>query len=276
MGIGRAGRAGRGRGLPGAVLEAGLGDRSGHPGLLRQPRSRPRSQSGSSPHRPAVGPAVCGAVAQSAAATGGRQPGRADRGSPQGSAISPLLANMFMHYAFDAWMAREYPASRSSATATTWSSTAAARQQAQVLRAAIADGWRSAGWSSIRQDPHRVLQGLTNRRGSHEHTSFTFLGYAFRARLSRRKAGGYFFGFIPAVSDEAAQAYPARSPSLAAALAQWTDPQRPRTDINPVVRGWINYYGRFYRSVLIKVLGCVNAYPVRLKTMACAGPGAMA
>ena len=32
-----------------------------------------------------------------------------DRGTPQGSAVSPLLANLFLHYALDSWMAREFP-----------------------------------------------------------------------------------------------------------------------------------------------------------------------
>ena len=76
-----------------------------------------------------------------------------DRGTPQGSAISPLLANMFMHYAFDAWMAREFPAVRFERYCDDMIVHARSERQALQLRAEIARGWRSAGLSSTSRRP---------------------------------------------------------------------------------------------------------------------------
>ena len=91
----------------------------------------------------------------------------------------------------------------------------------------------------------------SNRRGDHEHTSFTFLGYAFRPREARSRDGVTFTSFLPAISPEALKAksdrlremrIPKRTDLTLDDLARW---------LNPIVAGWINYYGRFYRSGLI-------------------------
>ena len=98
------------------------------------------------------------------------------------------------------------------------------------------------------------------RRAEHEHTSFTFLGYAFRARGARRKTGGNFTGFLPAISPEALKARNARLRELRIHrrtnltiddLARW---------LNPIVAGWMRYYGRYYRSALYPLLRRVNTY----------------
>jgi RNA-directed DNA polymerase len=95
------------------------------------------------------------------------------------------------------------------------------------------------------------------RRGEHEHTSFTFLGYAFRARGARSK-GRNFTGFLPAMSPEALRAKSAelrrmrihrRTDLSLDDLAGW---------LNPIASGWINYYGRFYRTALDPLLKRVN------------------
>ena len=100
----------------------------------------------------------------------------------------------------------------------------------------------------------------SDRRGSHEHESFDFLGYRFRPRLSRSKSGGQFVNFLPAVSDDARK-------RMRREVRRWRlhlRPDKTLTDLarifNPIIQGWINYYGRFYRSVLAKVLRRINAY----------------
>lgn len=101
------------------------------------------------------------------------------------------------------------------------------------------------------------------RRGSHEHTSFTFLGYTFRPRGARTKDGEMFLSFVPAVSQDALK-------KIGAVLRSWRLHQRtnqPFADlarrINPIVRGWMNYYGAFYRSALTPFLQRINAYLMR-------------
>jgi RNA-directed DNA polymerase len=98
------------------------------------------------------------------------------------------------------------------------------------------------------------------RRERHEHTSFTFLGYAFRGRGARSRNGRIFTGFLPAISPEALKAKGVelrrmrihrRTDLSLDDLARW---------LNPIVSGWINYYGRFYRTALDPLLKRVNVY----------------
>jgi RNA-directed DNA polymerase len=103
----------------------------------------------------------------------------------------------------------------------------------------------------------------SNRSGSHEHERFDFLGYTFRPRLARSRAGEKFVSFIPAVSDDAAKAIRHRVKRWR--LHLWSDQDLAdlAKEINPTVRGWINYYGRFYRTELIQTLRHIDAYLVR-------------
>jgi RNA-directed DNA polymerase len=186
-----------------------------------------------------------------------------DRGTPQGSAISPLLANMFLHYALDAWMAREHPAVRFERYCDDVIVHAASERQARMLRDAIARRLAECGLELNEQKTRIVYCKDSTRRGSYEHESFDFLGYTFRPRLSRSKTGGQFVNFLPAVSDDARK-------RIRREVRRWRlhlRPDKTLTDLarifNPIIQGWISYYGRFYRSVLVKALRRINAYLVR-------------
>ncbi len=126
-----------------------------------------------------------------------------DRGTPQGSAISPLLANMFLHYAFDAWMAREFPAVPFERYCDDIIVHARSERQALQLRAMIAARLAECGLQLNEQKTRIVYCKDDERRGSYEHTSFDFLSYTFRPRLSKNKYGKHFLNFSAAVSGEA-------------------------------------------------------------------------
>ncbi|MFG1709486.1 group II intron reverse transcriptase/maturase [Nonomuraea sp. M3C6] len=187
-----------------------------------------------------------------------------DRGSPQGSAISPLLANLFMHYAFDAWMAREYPAIAFERYCDDVVVHCRSEAEAHRVRQAIARRLDECGGLQLHPDKTRIVYCKDGRRrGSYEHTSFVFLGYGFRVRMVRTKHGVFFFSFNPAISDEAAK-------RIRAQIRSWRLHRRSRAslkdlahEINAVVRGWINYYGRFYPSALVPSLNRINDYLVR-------------
>jgi len=102
-----------------------------------------------------------------------------------------------------------------------------------------------------------------NRRGEHEHTAFTFLGFTFRARPARARDGALFASFQPAVSKEALKKISGEVRRWR--LHHWTG--LPLAEIarriNPIVRGWMHYYGAFYRSALNPVLQRINAYLMR-------------
>ena len=112
-----------------------------------------------------------------------------DKGTPQGSAVSPILANLFMHYAFDMWMDRNYPGCPFERYADDAVVHCKSRRQAEGVLAGVAARMEEVGLR-LHPDKTRIVYCKDgNRRGEHEHTSFTFLGYAFRPRKARNKRG---------------------------------------------------------------------------------------
>jgi len=104
-----------------------------------------------------------------------------DRGSAQGAAISPLLANLFMHYAFDAWMAREFPTVPFERFVDDVIVHCVSQQQAQRVREAIASRLAQCGGLQLHPDKTRIVYCKDSHRpGDHEHVSFDFLGCASR------------------------------------------------------------------------------------------------
>jgi RNA-directed DNA polymerase len=183
-----------------------------------------------------------------------------DKGTPQGSAVSPVLANLFMHFAFDTWMAREFPGCPFERYADDGVVHCKSRRQAEDVLAGIAARMEEVGLR-LHPDKTRIVYCKDGtRRAEHEHTWFTFLGFTFRARKARNRGGGYYTGFLPAMSAEALKAKGAdlrtmrihrRTNLTLDDLARW---------LNPVVRGWMNYYGQYYRSAMAPLLLRINAY----------------
>jgi RNA-directed DNA polymerase len=181
-----------------------------------------------------------------------------DRGTPQGSAISPLLANLFMHYAFDRWLAEQFPAVRFERYCDDAVVHCRSYEQAVQVREAIAARLAEFGLR-LHPDKTRIVYCKdTKRRGTHPVTSFVFLGFEFRPRRARGKNGKLFTGFLPAVSTAAIK-------KIGDQIRSWRLRRRSGSTlldlarlINPVVSGWVNYYGRFYRSRLTTLLARLN------------------
>ena len=109
----------------------------------------------------------------------------ADRGTPQGSAISPLLANLYLHYAFDAWMAREFPAVPFERYADDVVVHCKSERQARFVLGEI-EARMGGCHLALNQDKTRIVYCKdSNRKGSHEHERFDFLGYTFRPRKAK-------------------------------------------------------------------------------------------
>ena len=186
-----------------------------------------------------------------------------DRGTPQGSAISPLLVNMFMHYALDAWMVRKYPAVQFERYSDDVIVHARSERHARLLWAVIAKRLAECGLELNERKTRVVYCKDADRRGSYEHTSFDFLSYTFRPRLSKNRFGKHFVNFSPAVSSET-------KTRLRREMRRWGVARRSDktlTDLalmfNRQLQGWINYYGKFYKSMLYPVFRHFNDTLVR-------------
>jgi group II intron reverse transcriptase/maturase len=186
-----------------------------------------------------------------------------ERGTPQGSAISPVLANLVLHYAFDLFLAREFPTVTFERYADDAVVHCATERQARQVWAALSERLGELGLE-LHPDKTRVVYCKDDRRrGDYPHTSFTFLGYTFQPRGARTKHGSLMVSFLPAVSAVAlvAKGQEARQWRLHSRttltlgdLADW---------INPIVRGWMSYYGRFRPSALYPLLQRINTYLMR-------------
>jgi group II intron reverse transcriptase/maturase len=186
-----------------------------------------------------------------------------DRGTPQGSAVSPVIANLFLHYAFDLWLAREFPGVAFERYVDDAVIHCVSRGQAEQVLAALAERMCEVGLELHSEKTRIVYCQDGRRRDRFEHTSFTFLGFTFRARRVQQRTGKIATGFVPAISRDALNSISAQV--RAWCLHKYTDiPEAGLArKINPVVRGWMNYYGAFYRSALYPLLGRINAYLVR-------------
>jgi group II intron reverse transcriptase/maturase len=186
-----------------------------------------------------------------------------DRGTPQGSSVSPVLANLFLHYAFDAWMARKFPTIQFERYVDDAVVHCVSERQARMLRAAIAERLADVGLR-LHPDKTRIVYCKDGRRrDAYEHTSFSFLGFAFRARAARGRSGEMFTSFLPAISTEAMNNISAQVRSWRLHLRTGHSLEDLAREINPIVRGWMQYYGAFYRSALYPFLQRINAYLVR-------------
>ena len=167
-----------------------------------------------------------------------------------------------MHYAFDTWMDREFPGCPFERYADDITAHCDSEEQARELRAAIAERLGALGLELHPGKTKIVYCKDANRRGDFGHTSFDFLGYTFRGRLAKGPRG-YFTGFNPAISAKAKKAKGQQ-------IRHWHLNRRSGTDlsgladqINPQVRGWINYYGAFYRSELRFLAWRINEHLTR-------------
>jgi len=185
--------------------------------------------------------------------------GERTKGTPQGGVISPLLANLFLHYAFDFWMQRTYPRIRFERYADDTIVHCGSEREAGEVLEAIRGRFEQCGLELHPTKTRIVYCKDDDRPGKFEHNKFDFLGYTFQPRPAKNRWGKLFVSFLPAISTKAAKA-------IRQAIREWrmasTRNNQRLEDLaqltNPVVRGWMNYYGRFYRSKCVQVLRHLN------------------
>ena len=175
------------------------------------------------------------------------------RGTPQGGVLSPLLANLFLHYAFDVWMKRTNPSCPFARYADDAVAHCRSEAEAKQLLAAIEERLKEC-----RLELHPEKSGIvyckdSTRRKDYPKTSFTFLGYEFRPRSAKRRDGTVWTSFLPAISASAMK-------RIRQAIREWNLPRQTSVGLNELakrynaqIRGWMNYYSHFYKSALCQL-----------------------
>ena len=179
-------------------------------------------------------------------------------GTPQGGVISPLLANLFLHYAFDKWMVRENPDNPWARYADDGIAHCKSQNEAEELLLKLDRRFKDCDLE-LHPDKTRIVYCKDDdRKGDYPVTKFDFLSYTFRPRRSKNRYGKHFINFTPAVSNQAQK-------SMRYKIRSWRIHLKPGKSLedlsrmlDPVIRGWLNYFGHFYKSATYLVLRHVN------------------
>ncbi|KGR74713.1 group II intron reverse transcriptase/maturase [Ureibacillus sinduriensis] len=179
-------------------------------------------------------------------------------GTPQGGVISPVLANLFLHYTFDKWMAIYHPNNRFARYADDAVIHCQTEEEAKQLLQTL-----NARMKECKLELHPIKTKIVyckdaDRKGEYESTAFDFLGYTFRPRLSKNRWGKHFVNFSPAISNKSKK-------SMRQTVRAWNLQLKADKEIedisymfNSVIQGWINYYGKFYISEMYSSLRHIN------------------
>ncbi len=186
-----------------------------------------------------------------------------DKGTPQGGVISPVLANLFLHYVFDVWVGRHFIGIPFERYADDIVCHCRSEYEALALRQVLAGRFADCGLELHPEKTKVVYCKDTNRKGDFPVQQFDFLGYTFRPRLAIWKGGLFGVSFLPAASPQALKA-------IRKAIRGWslqTRSDKALDDLarmfNPYIRGWINYYSHFYKSALYPTLRRIDAFLIR-------------
>ena len=184
-------------------------------------------------------------------------------GTPQGGVVSPILANLFLHYAFDVWMTRNYPGIPFERYADDIICHCRSEGEARALWGTLEARFTACRLVLHPQKTKLVYCKDANRRKDYLNQSFDFLGYRFRPRSAIWRGSQHGVSFLPAASPKALKA-------IRQTVRQWELHRRSDKSledlargVNPIIQGWINYYGHFYKSILVSTLYRIDASLIR-------------
>ncbi|WP_255453436.1 group II intron reverse transcriptase/maturase [Wolbachia endosymbiont of Atemnus politus] len=184
-----------------------------------------------------------------------------EKGVPQGGSISPIISNIFMHHVFDIWMEQNYPTIPFERYVDDVIVHCKTKEQADFMRVAIEERLAKCKLKIHPEKTQIVYCKDDNRRGEFPIQSFDFLGYTFRPRLAKNnKIETYFVSFIPAISNKAKKKITTTISSWKIHLLTGKKLEEISKKVNPIVRGWCQYYGRFYRTEMYKLLNNIERH----------------
>ncbi|HMI60181.1 MAG TPA: group II intron reverse transcriptase/maturase, partial [Puia sp.] len=180
------------------------------------------------------------------------------KGTPQGAVISPILANLFLHYCFDEWMRRNVshiPFERYADDCVVHCQT---ENQARWVRNQLEARFQQCGLTlhPVKTKIVDCRQGKESRNS--EHQEFDFLGHTFRKRRAKSKSGDFFTSYLPAVSKKSIKAIQEKIKECEPLVKTSGNLRDIAKELNPKIRGWFNSYGQFYSSELKIQLQYIN------------------
>jgi len=186
-----------------------------------------------------------------------------NRGTPQGGVVSPVLANLFLHYAFDAWVRRFMPEVLFCRYAGDGVLHCQSERQAQYILKRIEERFKECELEIHPNKSKIIYCQDQNRKGSYSTVSFDFLGYSFRPRRCVDKQGVLHPNFLPAISTLSKKVINQQIRSWHLQLKNDKGLAELAQMINPVLKGWYQYYGRFYPSALRCIWKNLDGYVVQ-------------
>jgi RNA-directed DNA polymerase len=185
------------------------------------------------------------------------------KGTPQGSVVSPLLANLFLHYTFDAWIRRAIPGIPFCRYADDGLLHCRSCHQAEYVMRCISERFRQCGLEIHPDKSSIVYCKDANRTEDYPRISFDFLGYTFRPRRCVNPEGQVHTNFLPAISRDSIKEIKRRIRNWRIQLKNENTLMDFSRIFNPVLRGWYAYFGRFYPSALVGIWNNINRYLIR-------------
>ena len=184
------------------------------------------------------------------------------KGTPQGGVVSPLLANLFLHYAFDRWVSENLPGVPFCRYSDDGVLHCKNKVQGELVKQKLGERFRECGLELHPDKTQIVYCRDSNRKEKYPVNQFTFLGFTFRSREAKKKDGTFFIGFLPGVSRDALRHMQQTIRRWKLQLKNSLELADLSAQFNPMLSGWKNYYTRFYGSAMAPVWKHMNLYLV--------------
>jgi RNA-directed DNA polymerase len=180
------------------------------------------------------------------------------KGTPQGAVISPILANLFLHYCFDVWMRKNIPHCPFERYADDIVVHCDTESSASWVKSKLETRFQQCGLT-LHPVKTKIVDCRTDKKSTgSEHQEFDFLGYTFRKRKAKSKTGKYFTSYLPAVSKKAIRSIQEQLKECKPLTSPICTLKAIAEDLNPRIRGWFNSYAVFYVSEFKRHIQLIN------------------
>ncbi|WP_326909793.1 group II intron reverse transcriptase/maturase [Sedimentibacter sp. MB31-C6] len=179
-------------------------------------------------------------------------------GTPQGGVISPILANLFMHYAFDVWLTRNYKDAPFERYADDAIIHCRNEKVAQEILSAL-----NIRLNECKLELHPLKTKIVyckdkDRKLEYLNTEFDFLGYTFRRIFIKDRTGRLHFNFLPQVSRKSAKSFRDKIKEKNIHSMSGSKIEKVAEILNPMIRGWLNYFSKYNKSAVKYTMDCIN------------------